>query len=149
MDRVTNVDLAASAIRRAYRWLMGAKRALEDKRWDDVVYSAQMAVEQSSKAVLIALGIDFPKEHDVSPAFKLLYMKVSLPNWFKEVLEGLITNISELAELRGLAGYGYEKGLDSDYFMHYAPQTYERAKTHYGYCSRLLKELYEVNVPTS
>ncbi|MBS7248316.1 MAG: HEPN domain-containing protein [Candidatus Jordarchaeales archaeon] len=61
-----NIEMAVQAIKRAARWLQGAERAMEDERWDDVVYSSQMAAEHSTKAVLISLGIDFPKEHDVS-----------------------------------------------------------------------------------
>lgn len=49
-----------------------ALKALEDERWDNVVYSAQMAVELSSKDVLVTFGIDFPKEHNVSFMFKQL-----------------------------------------------------------------------------
>jgi len=45
LGSTTNVDLATSALRRSARWLRSASRALEDERWDDVVYSSQMAVE--------------------------------------------------------------------------------------------------------
>ena len=71
---MSNVGLAEAGIGRAGRWLQGASRALEDERWDDAVYSSQMAVEQSAKAVLIALGIDFPKEHDVSIVLSLIHI---------------------------------------------------------------------------
>ncbi|PUA34205.1 MAG: hypothetical protein B9J98_01030 [Candidatus Terraquivivens tikiterensis] len=69
MSNLTNVELAVSALKRGWRWLRGAREALKDGR-DDVVYCSQMVVEHSSKAVLIALGIDYPREHDVSIAFK-------------------------------------------------------------------------------
>ena len=57
--------IASLALGRARRWLQGARRALEDERWDDAVYAAQMASEHAAKAVLLALGIEFPKQHDV------------------------------------------------------------------------------------
>ncbi len=146
MDNTTNIDLAASALKRSSRWLKGAFRALEDERWDDVVYSSQMVVEQSSKAVLIALGIEYPKEHDVSAAFKQISRIEGIPEWFILMLNDLANNISELAELRGLAGYGYEKGLDVEYFKDYAPKAYEMAKKHYEACAKLLFELYNIKV---
>ncbi|MEM0083907.1 MAG: HEPN domain-containing protein [Candidatus Methanomethylicia archaeon] len=146
MSETTNIKLAISALKRAGRWLMGAFRALEDGRWDDVVYSSQMVVEQSSKAVLIALGIDYPKEHDVSIAFKHILKLKNIPEWFIVLIDELSDNISELAELRGLAGYGYEEGIDVDYFKDYAPIAYEKAKKHYDACSRLLRELFHLNV---
>ncbi|MBO3753693.1 MAG: HEPN domain-containing protein [Candidatus Brockarchaeota archaeon] len=146
MNNTTNIDLAVSAIRRSSRWLRSALRALEDGRWDDVVYSSQMAVEQASKSVLIALGIEYPKEHDVSIVFKQVSRIRNIPEWFSSMIPQLAENISELAELRGLAGYGYEKGLDADYFKDYAPKAYEMARKHYEACVKLLSELYNVHV---
>ncbi|MEM0459851.1 MAG: HEPN domain-containing protein [Thermofilaceae archaeon] len=79
MSNATTLDLARAALRRAKRWLQGARRALEDGRWDDAVYASQMAVEHSAKGVLIALGIEFPKVHDVSPVLRLLPPGESCP----------------------------------------------------------------------
>ena len=146
MDDTTNIDLASSALRRSGRWLKGAFRALEDGRWDDVVYSSQMTVEQASKAVLIAFGVEYPRAHDVSPAFKRISEMRGVPQWFLSMLRRLADNISELAELRGLAAYGYEKGLDAEYFKEYAPKAYEIAKEHYKACAKLLSELYHIKV---
>ena len=136
-------DLAKAALERSRRWLQGAKRALEDKRWDDVVYASQMAVEQCSKAVLIAFGIDYPKEHDVSPVFRKLAEK-KLPQWFLSMLEELSENISELAKLRGLAGYGFEVGVGAEYFRDYAPEALSKASKQVDACAKLLKELFGV-----
>ncbi|MBS7612434.1 HEPN domain-containing protein [Candidatus Bathyarchaeota archaeon] len=149
MNKLTNIDLATSALKRSKRWLRGAFKALEDERWDDAVYSSQMAVEQVSKAVLIALGIEYPREHDVSAIFRRISKIEGVPTWFLSILDELTTNISELAELRGLAGYGYEKGLDAEYFKDYAPIAYEKARKHYESCAKLLFELYDVNVNNS
>ncbi len=141
----TNLDLARKGIRRASRWLQGAKRALEDKRWDDVVYCSQMAVEQSSKAILILFGIDYPKEHDISDVFIRLSSREDIPHWFREKVRNMCSIISELAELRGLAAYGYEMGVDEDYFTEYAPDAYNLAVDHYNACKRLIMELYGEN----
>jgi len=145
LDSTTNIDRAASALRRSARWLRSASSALEDERWDDVVYSSQMAVEQSSKAVLIALGIEYPREHDVSAVFKRISRIENVPEWFSSIVPELANNISELAELSGLAGYGSEKGLAADYFKGYAPKAYEMARKHYEACAKFLSELYGVD----
>jgi HEPN domain-containing protein len=104
-----NIEIALAGISRANRWLKSAERALEDQRWDDVVYSAQMCVEQSTKSILLLLGIDYPKEHDVSDVFLELAQRNDLPEWFKEKIPFISKYIAVSAELRGLAGYGYEK----------------------------------------
>ncbi|MEM3596363.1 MAG: HEPN domain-containing protein, partial [Candidatus Bathyarchaeia archaeon] len=123
------------------RWLRSAERALEDSRWDDVIYSAQMCVEQSAKSVLLLLGIDYPKEHDVSDILSELAGREDLPQWFKERITFMSKYIAELAALRGLAGYGYEIGLDADYFKNYAGEALEAARTIYSLCERLVNLL--------
>lgn len=139
-----NIEIAVAGLKRAERWLQAAKRALEDRRWDDVVYSAQMTVEQSVKAVLFALGIDFPREHDVSDVLYPIAERNDMPEWFREKTYTIADWVAELAEQRGLAGYGFEKGIDVEYFMEYAPEAFRRAEETHKACFRLLKELFRL-----
>ncbi|PCN50956.1 hypothetical protein B6U99_01725 [Candidatus Geothermarchaeota archaeon ex4572_27] len=141
VDRESRLEIAGRALARALRWLEGARRALEDGRWDDAVYSSQMAVEQSSKAVLLALGIEYPRRHDVSDLFAELGERGEVPGWFRERLGEMCRVIAELAGVRGLAAYGYEEGLDAEYFRDYAPRALEAAEAHVELCRRLLREL--------
>ena len=141
-----NVDTAVRGLKRAGRWLQGAARAFEDGRWDDVVYSAQMSTEHSVKSVLIALGIDFPREHDVSDVFLQLSRRRDLPKWFKEKVDELSQTIAELAEQRGLAGYGFEEGINADYFKDYAPEALRKAKQVHELCVRLIEETFKTSI---
>jgi len=140
---LSNVGLAEAGIGRAGRWLQGASRALEDERWDDAVYSSQMAVEQSAKAVLIALGIDFPKEHDVSIVFEDLAKRLDMPEWFRSKVPEIVKAVAELAEMRGLAGYGFEQGIGVEYFKDYAPEAFKKAREVHEACSKLLREAFK------
>ena len=140
---MSNIGLAKAGIERAGRWLQGALRALQDERWDDAVYSSQMAVEQSAKAVLIALGIDFPKEHDVSIVFEALSKRIDISEWFRRKVPEIAKAIAELAEIRGLAGYGFEQGIGVEYFKDYAPKANKKAREVYEACSKLLKEAFK------
>ncbi|MFQ6075820.1 MAG: HEPN domain-containing protein [Candidatus Bathyarchaeia archaeon] len=142
---MSNVELAIAAIRRAGRWLQGAARAREDGRWDDVVYSSQMGVELSAKAVLIAFGIDFPREHDVSLVFDPLARRADIPRWFRDQVPAMSNTIAELAELRGVAGYGLERGIGVEYFKDYAPEALEAARNTHAACLRLLRQLFNVD----
>lgn len=128
---------------RARRWLRGAEVALSDGRWDDVVYAAQMAVEQSAKAVLFALGVDFPREHDVSEVFVALSERGDLPADFREAVPRMCVAIRELAEQRGLAGYGFEQGIDAEYFKAYAPEALQMALEVHSACEGILNTIFE------
>ncbi len=139
-----NVSIAKQGISRAARWLQSAERAMEDERWDDVVYSSQMAVEHSAKAVLISLGIDFPKEHDVSDALLQIQEISHLPQWFREELSSIADIVAELAEQRGLAGYGFEEGIEVTYFKEYAPEALEEAKRVHTLCKKFIEETFKI-----
>jgi HEPN domain-containing protein len=134
-------EIAEAGIRRAARWLQGARRAVEDERWDDAVYNAQMCVEQSSKALLLALGIDFPKGHDVSPPLLRLNRRRDLPDWFRAELDEMARVVSELAEERGLAGYGFEKGMEVEYFKELAPEALRKGEKIHKLCKRTLESM--------
>ena len=138
-----NVTVARLGVERAGRWLQTAKEALDGKRWDDAVYASQMAVGQSSKAVLFALGIDFPREHDVSAVFITLAERGDLPAWFKKSVPDICDAIRELAKRRGQAGYGFEEGVTVDYFKDYAPQALQMAKKVYSACEKLLTQIFK------
>jgi len=102
-----------------------------------------MAIEQSAKAVLIALGIDFPKEHDVSIIFEDLAKRLDMPEWFRRKVPEIAKAMAELAEIRGLAGYGFEQGIGVEYFKDYAPEAIKKAKDVHDACSKLLKEAFK------
>jgi len=132
-------DLAKLGMERAEDWLKSAERAFEDERWSDVVYSSQMATEQVIKAVFLALGIDYPKEHDVSDVLVDVVGKQKLPPLFQKEVPRIAEIAAELAEQRGLAGYGFEMGISREYFKDYAPEALQYAKKVFNVCKRFLK----------
>ena len=129
-------ELAGLMIKRAERWFLSSKDALRGDRYDDVVYCAQMCAEQASKAALVMVGIEYPKVHDVSKAMR--FIETKFPAWFRGKLDELCLSLSELAERRGEAGYGFEKGLDVSYFKDYAPKALARARFVLDNCKKLV-----------
>ena len=112
---MNNFNTSKEAVKRAFRWYQGAIRAYEDERWDDVIYSLQMAVEQALKGILILFGIEYPKKHDVSTIYVELKQK-QIPEWFKEKIDNQVDMLKDLVKLRGKASYGYIDGFKKDDF---------------------------------
>ncbi|MFQ6106353.1 MAG: HEPN domain-containing protein [Thermoplasmata archaeon] len=138
---MNTLEMAVLALKRSERWLQGATRALEDERWDDAVFSAQMCSEHAAKAVLILLGIDFPKQHDVSDVFFTLKARRDLPPDFREQVEGICGKLAQLAAERALAGYGFEEGVGPDNFRDRAPEAIADAGSVLESCARLVERV--------
>lgn len=130
-----------AAIEKAKRWLTSARLDVENGLYDNAVYHAQMSVETSAKAVLLALGIDFPKEHDVSWPFVELRERMDLPSWFRGEVTEMARSIKILAEIRGVVAYPHEKGLEVGTFKAEAEKALAKAETCTSACERLLKEI--------
>ncbi|MCJ2670271.1 MAG: HEPN domain-containing protein [Candidatus Thermoplasmatota archaeon] len=144
-DRALNtLDIALLALKRSERWIESAKRGLSDSRWDDAVYSAQMCSEHAAKAVLISLGIDFPRQHDVSDVFVTLKDRRDLPSDFRGKVEDMVEKLASLAAERALAGYGFEGGIGVEYFEKVAPDAIEDAEFILQHCRKFVIEVFGV-----
>jgi len=108
--------------------LQGAERALEDKRWDDVIYSSQMAVEHAIKAILLEQGLIFKRVHDVSDEFLSLKTQKSLPKEIVLHIDELSDVLIYLTDQRAFAGYGFEEEVEVSFFKELAPKALEKAK---------------------
>lgn len=139
---MNNVKISQKALKRAERWYQGAKRAFEDERWDDVIYSSQMSVEQAMKAVLILYGIEYPKIHDISPIYFDLG-NADIPQWFRVKIDFHATILEQLTEKRGLSAYGYIDGVTKNSFEEDAEKYRDPVAEILADCSQLIKEFSE------
>ncbi|MEM1818481.1 MAG: HEPN domain-containing protein, partial [Nitrososphaerota archaeon] len=92
------LKIAKSYLRQAEARLKDAKDALAEGNYPYAVRLSQECVELSLKAVLKAVGIDYPKVHDVSDI--LLDIKERFPEWFKAEIEFLRESSKILAKKR-------------------------------------------------
>jgi HEPN domain-containing protein len=67
---------------------------------------SQESLELSLKAVLRSVGVEYPKEHDVSDAIDENLQK--FPDWFRSISPELKEGSEWLSERRGLSMYGDE-----------------------------------------
>ena len=130
-------------LERAKRWLSPAGTELEKGHFDNVIYLCQMCVETATKSVLTALGIDYPKEHDVSMVFRQFSEREDLPSWFRENAATISEVIRSLAQIRGDAAYGYERGLSPEYFEGKASESVKAAESILNKCEKVLGEIFE------
>ncbi len=100
-------DMAIDCMERALRCLEEAELAFSKDDYAGTVRRSQEALELATKAILRISGIEYPREHDVSPVLKA--EKNRLPSSITDNLDDIIKLSSELASLRGPAMYGYER----------------------------------------
>ena len=103
-----------------------------------------MCSEHAAKAVLISLGIDFPRQHDVSDVFVTLKERRDLPSDFRGKVEDMVEKLASLAAERALAGYGFEEGVGVEYFKDVAPGAIEDAEFILRSCRKFVVDVFEV-----
>lgn len=138
-----NKKLAENYLSDAASILDEARSAEEKGLHHRAIRRSQESFELALKSILRAVGIEYPKEHDVSDALRDSSGK--LPNWLRSKLPYLEEGGAWLWERRGAAMYGDEIAgkpasqlfteSDSQKALEYAQEGVSTAK-------RLLDELF-------
>jgi len=134
--------MAESYLRQAEARLKNAEEARLEKNFPYTVRLSQECVELSLKTVLKAVGIEYPKIHDVSDA--LVDVKSRFPAWFQEETGFLSESSKILVKKREPSLYGGEEEFlspediigEAD-----AEDAVRRARKTFELCKRLLEEL--------
>jgi len=136
------VKLAESYLRQAEARLRNAEEARAEKNYPYAVRLSQECVELSLKAVLKAVGIEYPKVHDVSDV--LVEVKSRFPGWFQAETDFLSESSRILVKKRDPSLYGGEEAFLSPEDIiskDDADDATARAKKTFSLCKRLLSEL--------
>ena len=136
---MNTLRMARDYLKRATRCLHEAGGAFNDQDYPMVVRRAQECVELSLKAALRLLGIEYPREHDVSQI--LLSVQDRLPKWFNA--EKYADHSRVLVSKRGPAMYGHEELLTpaSEIFgVKDAEEALKMAREVHEACVRLIHE---------
>ncbi len=134
--------IAKSYMRQAKARLEDAEDALEELNYPYTVRLSQECVELALKAVLKAIGIDYPKVHDVSDVF--LRIEERLPSWFRADIPFLRESSKILVKKREISFYGGEEALLSPNDViceEDAKDAATRARKVYNLCEKLIGEL--------
>lgn len=138
------LKIARSYLRQARARLKDAREALLENNYPYAVRLSQECVELSLKAVLKAVGVDYPKIHDVSDI--LVEVKDRFPEWFKAELAFLRKSSKILVKKREISLYGGEEAFlspDEVIGERDAEDAVERATRTYELCEKLIREIEE------
>ena len=133
------LKVARAYLRQAEARLKDAKEALAEGNYPYAVRLSQECVEMSLKAVLKAVGIEYPKVHDVSDV--LVDVKERFPDWFRAELQFLCQSSKALAKKREISLYGGEEAFLSPEEVISkadAEDAVRRADKTYGLCKRFV-----------
>ena len=136
------LKIARSYLRQAEARLKDAKDAFLETNHPYAVRLSQECVELSLKAVLKAVGIEYPKIHDVSDV--LLEVKDRFPVWFKTQMEFLCESSRILVKKREISLYGGEEAFlapEEVIDKGDAEDATKRAERTYRLCERLIIEI--------
>jgi len=103
------LKVARAYLRQAEARLKDARDALLEGNYPYAVRLSQECVELSLKAVLKAVGIEYPKIHDVSDI--LLDVRERFPEWFRVELGFLRESSKVLVKMREISLYGGEEAF--------------------------------------
>jgi HEPN domain-containing protein len=98
--------LAEDYFKRATIRIKSAELAYSEKSYPDVVRYSQECVELCLKSALRAVGVEYPKEHDVSRILKAV--KDRFPEWFRKEVEKVGEISRDLTDKRSPSLYGIE-----------------------------------------
>ena len=135
-------NLAQDYMKRAKVRLRDALTSYSSGDYPDVVRYSQEAVELSLKACLRAVGVEYPKEHDVSRVLKATSDR--FPEWFKQEISRLCDISADLSSKRAPSLYGLEAIGKAPSEIFNKPDAYEalsNAKHVFGIAEKFLKEI--------
>lgn len=136
------IRLAESYMRQAEARLKNAQEAYAGRNHPYAVRLSQECVELCLKAVLKAVGIEYPKIHDVSDV--LVESKQRFPEWFQAEMNFLSESSKILVKKREPSLYGGEEAFLSPEDLigeGDARDAVRRAGKTFELCKRLMGEL--------
>jgi len=137
---VKSLEIAEAMIQQAHDRLVTAERATSNQNYSYAVRSSQECVELSLKAALRAVGVEYPKKHDVSRV--LVRVRDRFPSSF--AVEEFARTSRELVDLRELAMYGDEvKMISATTLFHkeQAEEVVEKARRLHEACKAFIDTL--------
>ena len=136
------IKIALAYLRQASARLEDAKDAVKEENNPYAVRLSQECVELCLKAVLKAVGIEYPKVHDVSDV--LMDVKARFPAWFQKETDYMCESSKRLVKKREPSLYGGEEAfLSPNEVINKADakDAVKRANKTFQLCHKLINQL--------
>lgn len=146
MKKLKLLKIAKAYLRQAEFRLKDAREAFLEGNYPYAVRLSQECVELSLKAVLKAVGVEYPKIHDVSDV--MVDVKERFPEWFRAELRFLRESSKILVKKREISLYGGEEAFLSPEEViskEDAEDATGRATKTYELCKRLISEIEDAD----
>ncbi|MHB1506451.1 MAG: HEPN domain-containing protein [Cuniculiplasma sp.] len=137
------VEIAEKAIDTAESWISTAETMAEKKIYNTCLYSEEMAVGISLKAVLFAIGIEPPKTHNIIETVEkniVNSQKISKDKR-EEIREIARSLLPELLGNRQTSGYTFNYNIDKATLETIALKYLELSKKAVLLCKNIVKEI--------
>jgi HEPN domain-containing protein len=114
-------------------WLKTADITFKIGRYEQTLYSLEMAAEIAFKAVLLSLNLEVPKVHDIRKIIRtFLAGNKKVPKEFSNDLDEYLSTFEVLLRMRSIVGYGFENYMEKGHLE-------EEAQKMLSKCSKLVK----------
>jgi HEPN domain-containing protein len=136
------VEIANEAIKTAENWLETAETMLEKEVYNTALYSEEMAVGIALKAVILSVGIEPPKVHNIIENVEVNILDSSaFPKKYKEDLKKITRELlPELLRNRQISGYTFNYNINKDELEKLAVKYLESSKAAIVTCKKIVEK---------
>ena len=138
------LEIADEAIRTAESWIKTAETMLGEKVYNTALYSEEMAVEIALKAVMLSMGIEPPKVHNIIESVEANVLSSNnVPKKYKEELKEITRSLfPELLRNRQISGYTFNYNINKKELELLAEKYFEAATDAVALCKTVVGEAH-------
>lgn len=130
----------------AGNWLQTAEVAFGAEKYEQSLYSLEMAVEIAFKAVLESVHVEVPKVHDTRRTIRtFLTGNKKMPKDFLEQLDDYLLIFEGLLRIRSMVGYGFESNMDKEQLAGEARKLLPKCAKIVSSCEKAIKNAEKSN----
>jgi len=125
------------AIQESLSWFTSARLNMNGKNYSKCIYDLQMALEIAVKGVLLSVGVDSPKKHNVGDIIEnvVAERKELFSERFRTALPEIVKSLRRLLYLRSASAYGFVKFIKPADFESIAKEMFQPTSDYISICS--------------